>query len=94
MAGSSSIGMACFNTSGCPYPMRCVVEAPYRRYCAQDTQLLSMFTRPIGGHSCQRCSAPLLLSDFSPGTEMGAYQCDSACLLPLLATSVALQSST
>ena len=89
IASIAILGLTCFNTTQCPFPQECIIEGPYRRYCA-DSKIATMagrtlFNRPIGStvglYHCDQCNAPLLLTDFANTQDIGAYQCHTACNL-------------
>jgi hypothetical protein len=89
-------GTTCYNTSHCPYPQTCVLESPYRRYCADAAVIAaagrSLFApQPVGEHGCERCASPLVLTDFGDvgADDLGAYACDSRCVMPDNATAPA-----
>ena len=83
-------GAACYNGSHCTFPKQCLVESGYRRYCA-DSLFVPVAGRTLfdlsgrrepGVHGCDRCEAPLAVSDFGLMSDVGTYVCDSSCRLP------------
>ena len=86
---SPTAGATCYNSSHCAFPMQCILETGYRRYCGSSS------FAPVAGRTlfdlsgvrdpsiqgCKRCFAPLVLADFGSLADTGAYQCSSVCEL-------------